>query len=78
MGFTEYFDVLDIPILRGRSFMPAERDSSAAVAIVSVATAQKLWPNGDAVGQLLHLDPDPNSPTRRDDEPALVARTFRW
>ena len=72
----EYFDVLDIPILRGRSFTPAERDSSAAVAIVSTATAQKLWLNGDAVGQLLHLDPDPNSPTRRADEPALAARTF--
>ncbi len=72
----EYFDVLDIPIVRGRSFTPAERDSSSAVAIVSAATAQKLWPNGDAVGQLLHLDADPNSPTRRADEPELEARTF--
>ena len=43
---------------------------------MSAATAQTLWPKGDAVGQLLHLDSDPNSPTRRDDEPALAARTF--
>lgn len=72
----EYFDVLDIPIMRGRPFMPAERDSSAAVAIVSAATARQLWPNGDAVGQLLHVDTDPNSPASRVDEPALAARTF--
>ena len=28
------------------------------------------------MGQLMHLDPDPNSETRRVDEPPLVSRTF--
>ena len=47
-----------------------------SVAIVSQSTARSLWPNADAVGQVLRLDPDPNSPTTRIDEPPLESRTF--
>ena len=72
----EYFGVLDIPIVRGRGFAAEERDSSAAVLVVSESTARKLWPNGSAVGQTMHLDPDPNAESRRQDEPPLRARTF--
>jgi predicted permease len=72
----EYFDVLDIPIVRGRGFTGVERSSNLSVAIVSQSTAQTLWPKGDAVGQVLQLEPDPNSPTRRVDEPPLLSRTF--
>ena len=72
----EYFGVLGIDVLRGRGFTQAERTSTAAVAVVSETVARQLWPNGDAVGQILHLEPDPNSETRRIDEPPLAARTF--
>jgi predicted permease len=72
----EYFGVLDIPIVRGRGFAASERDASAAVLIVSESTARKLWPNGDAVGQVLHVDPDPNFASRREDEPPLRTRSF--
>ena len=52
----EYFKVLEIPILRGRGFGKEEAESEAAVAIVSQATADKLWPNEDALGKPFVLD----------------------
>ena len=71
----EYFAVLDIPVVRGRGFMPAEGDGKLPVAIVSETTARELWPNADAVGQLLHLAPDPNNESRRAEENLLAAQT---
>lgn len=56
MVSPEYFKVLDIPILRGRAFGKEEAASEAAVAIVSSATAQKLWPNEDALGKVIQFD----------------------
>src|SRR5687768_8456347 len=52
-----YFDVLGIPIVRGRTFAASERDQDA-VAIVSESTALALWPDGRAVGETLRLEPD--------------------
>ncbi|HLY18475.1 MAG TPA: ABC transporter permease, partial [Bryobacteraceae bacterium] len=58
----EYFPVLGIPILRGRAFTRDEAAAGAPVAIVSQATAQKLWPGRDAVGQSIRLaDPRANT-----------------
>ena len=39
-------------------------------------SARTLFPASDAIGQVMQLDADPNSPTRRDDEPPLPARSF--
>jgi predicted permease len=72
----EYFSVLDIAVVRGRAFMPAERTSNLSVAIVSETTARALWPNADAVGQIMRLDPDPTSEPRRVDEPPLASQRF--
>jgi predicted permease len=52
-----YFDVLDIPIARGRAFMPWERDHHP-VAIVSESVARALWPDGRGVGETFRLEPD--------------------
>ena len=68
-----YFDVMGIPILRGRSFTAAERDEDAVV-IVSESTARMLWPDRDAVGETFRLEPDMNSETQPKDEPPLPAR----
>jgi predicted permease len=56
MVSPEYFAVLGIPILRGRNFGKVESESESAVAIVSQATAQKFWPNEDALGKSILLD----------------------
>jgi predicted permease len=71
----EYFGVLDIALVRGRGFAETERSASAAVAVVSESAARQLWPGLDAVGQVLRLEPDPNSGTREPDDPPLLSRT---
>jgi hypothetical protein len=72
----EYFSVLDIAVVRGRAFTAAERASNHSVAIVSETTARAMWPDTDAVGQVIGLDPDPASEPRRVGEPTLESRTF--
>jgi predicted permease len=52
-----YFDVLGIPIVRGRAFTAAEVDDYP-VAIVSESTARALWPNGGGVGETFRIEPD--------------------
>jgi predicted permease len=52
----EYFEVFGIPLKRGRNFTRQENDAEAAVVIVSEATAQRLWPNQDAIGQSIRID----------------------
>jgi predicted permease len=69
---AEYFNLLGIPILRGRTFAHAE--SAAAVAVVSEAAARRLWPGGDAIGQALQLEPVEAS--RGKMEPRLASRTL--
>ena len=69
-----YFDVMGIPIVRGRAFTPSESDT-AAVVIVSETTARTLFPNRDAIGATFHLEADTTSITQPNDEPPLSART---
>ena len=47
----DYFRTMGIPLLRGRGFTLADRDSTPAVAVVDELTAKQLWPNADPVGQ---------------------------
>jgi len=70
----EYFEVFDIPIVRGRSFTTAERDGEHPVVIVSESTARKLWPNGNGVGETFRLEPNPGSNADAKDEPSMPAR----
>ncbi|MGV3709568.1 MAG: ADOP family duplicated permease [Gemmatimonas sp.] len=46
-----YFTVLGIDIVRGRSFTEAEARDGQPVVVVSQATAARLWPNQEAIGQ---------------------------
>jgi MacB-like periplasmic core domain/FtsX-like permease family len=55
----EFFSVFGIDIVRGRVFAPGEDGTNAAVAIVAESFARQLWPNGDALGQVLRLGADP-------------------
>jgi predicted permease len=50
-----YFDLLSIPILRGRNFTPEETVAEAPVAIVSAAAAYRLFKGENPVGQVMHL-----------------------
>jgi predicted permease len=72
----EFFGVLDIAVVRGRSFTSVERTQHLSVAVVSETTARTLWPNRDAIGQVIRLDPEPKAATRADNELPLDARRF--
>jgi putative ABC transport system permease protein len=70
-----YFDVLGVPIRRGRGIADQDEDPWAPVAVVSERLAATLWPRGDAVGRRLRLgDLDANYNLR---ETALDT-TPRW
>jgi predicted permease len=60
-GFTavspEYFPMFDIRVVRGRAFTAEEADQNAPVVVVSEATARRLWPNLDPIGQTLEITP---------------------
>jgi predicted permease len=53
----EYFSLLRIPILRGRTFTAGEAQSEAPVAIVSARTAELFWPGRDPLGRVLRIVP---------------------
>jgi hypothetical protein len=71
----ELFSVLDVPIVRGRTFTAAERSATAGVAIVSETAARTIWPNADPVGQIIRLDAE-TSEVPRGDERFLKSQTF--
>ena len=50
-----YFDVFGIPMMRGRTFTAEETGARAPVAVVSAATAQRLWPGADPLGQTIRM-----------------------
>jgi len=54
---TEYFSVVGVPLLRGRSFNAAEtmHQTSPKAAIIDEVLAKKLWPDGDALGQQIQF-----------------------
>jgi len=54
----EYFDVLGIPILRGRGFMLADDRGAARVMLVDATMARTFWPGSDALGQCVRLGAD--------------------
>src|SRR6202158_1006823 len=46
-----FFDLLRIPLLRGRDFTPADRAGTPPVAIVNETMARHFWPGVDPVGR---------------------------
>ena len=66
---AEYFKTTGIPLLRGRAFNEAEatRPGGPAVAIIDEPLAKKLWPEGDALGQLIQFPKDRRAIAAGDD-----------
>jgi predicted permease len=52
----DYFQTLDVPLLRGRTFEPADAaKNSHPVAILDKLAARRIWPDGEAVGKHIHV-----------------------
>jgi predicted permease len=50
-----YFEVLEIPLRRGRLFGERDTASAPSVVVVNEAFAKKYWPKGDPIGQQLEI-----------------------
>jgi predicted permease len=71
---AEFFSVLGIDVIRGRTFTAAESSADAGVAIVAESFARQMWPAADALGQVLRLERDPAEPSRESKVPPLAGR----
>jgi putative ABC transport system permease protein len=49
-----FFNMLGMPMVRGRGFTKEETQSDAGVLVVTESTARLLWPGRDAIGETLH------------------------
>jgi putative ABC transport system permease protein len=65
---AEYFAILHIPLLQGRLWDHAESMRGAPYVVINQTMARQFWPNGNAIGQHIHVpelqnDPNPYSAT---------------
>lgn len=49
----DYLPAMGLRLLRGRNFTADDRAGTQAVAIISETLARRLWPDGDALGEVL-------------------------
>lgn len=61
-GFAQ---VYGLRLVEGRFFDGRDTADSEPVAVIDVRAAQRLWPDGQALGRRLVLDPDEAAPQRR-------------
>jgi predicted permease len=50
-----YFQVLEIPIIRGRNFDEQDDAGSPAVVLINEAMAKRYWPGKDPIGQRIEI-----------------------
>ncbi len=55
---VDYFETMRIPLLAGRAFNPHDDQDSNPVVVINEAAASRLWPRGNAIGQLLQFPDD--------------------
>jgi len=61
-----YFEMLKIPLIKGRYFDSSETPTSLPVGIINSSTARKYWPNQDPIGKQIRqgYPNDPYGPWR--------------
>ena len=59
---TDYFRLMQVPLLRGRFFTDADEDGKPSVAIIDETTARRYWGARDPLGRRLRFGQDPSRP----------------
>jgi len=54
-GDGSIFDLVRLPILRGRAFSAVESEQQLPVTVISESAARALWPGQDAIGRTIKL-----------------------
>ncbi|HXB27908.1 MAG TPA: ADOP family duplicated permease [Gemmatimonadaceae bacterium] len=57
-ALDDYFRLMGIPLLRGRSLSRTDDRGALPVAVVNAAFARKAWPDQDALGHRIHFRGD--------------------
>ena len=55
-----YFEALDIPVKRGRTFNDSDTATSPGVVIIDERLAHRFWPGADPVGRRMYQPENPN------------------
>jgi predicted permease len=61
-----FFEAAGIPLVAGRRFSDIDGPDSPRVGIISETIARRFWPDGDAVGRIIHYSPTPYVPAGPD------------
>jgi putative ABC transport system permease protein len=55
---ADYFRVMGVPVLKGRSFTEADNSDAPPVAVINETMAQRYWPGEDPLGQRMRIEDD--------------------
>ncbi len=55
----DYFEVMDIPLLEGRTLLPEDSSSAAPGVVINQKFAKDAWPGEDPLGKRFSFDDDP-------------------
>ena len=55
-----YFETLNVPVTRGRTFNDSDTETSPGVVIVDARLAQRFWPGVDPIGRRMFQPENPN------------------
>ncbi|HTQ78993.1 MAG TPA: ABC transporter permease [Thermoanaerobaculia bacterium] len=57
-----FFAALEVPVLKGRVFSPADLATGVKVAVVDEEMVRRFWPKGDPIGKRLGFSPPAGKP----------------
>jgi predicted permease len=59
-----YFNVMRIPLKRGRLFTAADNENAPSVALIDESLAEKYFPGQDPIGQYIDFNVNPSEPNK--------------